>query len=124
MAEANSSMSSETKSKINPDEYLFVIALDFGTTYSGYAFSSRSEFEDNPLKIQNNQEWIASGASLLSLKTPTSLLIKKDGDFVAFGYEAEDKFCTALENESHKDLMLFRRFKMKLYNKMVNNVCY
>lgn len=118
MAEANSSMSSETKSKINPDEYLFVIALDFGTTYSGYAFSSRSEFEDNPLKIQNNQEWIASGTSLLSLKTPTSLLIKKDGDFVAFGYEAEDKFYTALENESHKDLMLFRRFKMKLYNKM------
>lgn len=118
MAEANSSMSSETKSKINPDEYLFVIALDFGTTYSGYAFSSRSEFEDNPLKIQNNQEWIASGTSLLSLKTPTSLLIKKDGDFVAFGYEAEDKFYAALENESHKDLMLFRRFKMKLYNKM------
>lgn len=123
MAEANSSMLAETKSKINPDEYLFVIALDFGTTYSGYAFSSRSDFEDNPLKIQNNQEWIASGTSLLSLKTPTSLLIQKDGNFVAFGYEAEDKFYTALENENHKDLMLFRRFKMKLYNKMVNNLC-
>lgn len=118
MAEASCSKQPEIYSKIDPDEYLFSTALDFGTTYSGYAFSPRSDFEDNPLKIQNNQEWIASGTSLLSLKTPTSLLIEKDGSFVAFGYEAEDKFYTALEKEKHRDLMLFRRFKMKLHNKM------
>lgn len=61
---------------------------------------------------------------LFLLKIFILFLIKKDGDFVVFGYEVENKFYIVLENESYKDLMFFRRFKMKFYNKMVNNVCY
>lgn len=61
---------------------------------------------------------------LFLLKIFILFLIKKDGDFVVFGYEVEDKFYIVLENEGYKDLMFFRRFKMKFYNKMVNNVCY
>ena len=29
----------ETETDINPANYVFVVALDFGTTYSGYAFT-------------------------------------------------------------------------------------
>ena len=30
---------------------LVVAAIDFGTTYSGYAYSFKSEYEKNPLKV-------------------------------------------------------------------------
>lgn len=127
MAEASSPNESErshdkneeSESKINPDNYLFVVSMDFGTTYSGYAFSSRNDFDENPLTIHTNQEWKAGGTPLISLKTPTSLLIRKDGSFLAFGYDAEDKFYSEIENENGDEVMLFRRFKMKLHNKMV-----
>lgn len=123
MAEANSTNNTETnndgttKEEPNPDNYLFVVALDFGTTYSGYAFSSRNDFAQNPLKINVNPEWKAGGSPLISFKTPTSILLRKDGSFVAFGYKAEDMFYS--ESEEHKDDILFRRFKMKLYKNTV-----
>lgn len=128
MAEANSLNNTDTnndgktKEEPKPDNYLFVVALDFGTTYSGYAFSSRNDFTENPLKISENPEWKADGSPLISLKTPTSILLRKDGSFVAFGYDAEDIFYS--EMEEHKDDMLFRRFKMKLYDKMVMIILY
>jgi hypothetical protein len=39
--------------------YLMVAAIDFGTTYSGYAFSTISNFKLDPLKIHVNQAWNA-----------------------------------------------------------------
>jgi len=36
-------------------DYLMVAAIDFGTTYSGYAFSTISNFKLDPLKIHANQ---------------------------------------------------------------------
>ena len=41
------------------DKYICVAAIDFGTTYSGYAYSFRYDFETNPLKIIVNQAWNA-----------------------------------------------------------------
>lgn len=119
MAEARAQNFQEAVLDSEPDEYLFVVALDFGTTFSGYAFSARSEYNQDPLKIQLNQEWSAEGTQLLSQKTPTSILIRQDGSFIAFGYEAEDMFYSAIETEERENVMLFRRFKMELHNKMV-----
>lgn len=34
------------------DKYLVVAAIDFGTAYSGYAFSTRNDFEKDPLKVK------------------------------------------------------------------------
>jgi len=36
-------------------DYLMVAAIDFGTTYSGYAFSTISNFKLDPLKIHPSQ---------------------------------------------------------------------
>jgi len=33
------------------DNFLLVAAIDFGTAYSGYAFSSREDFKRDPLKV-------------------------------------------------------------------------
>ncbi|XP_048730935.2 heat shock 70 kDa protein 12A-like isoform X2 [Ostrea edulis] len=107
----------DEESSIKSDNYLFVAALDFGTTYSGYAFSSRSDYQNNPLKIHANQAWNAGGSSLFSLKTPTSLLLDSEGEFVSFGYEAENKYGSlALDGDSSRYLF-FSRFKMKLHRR-------
>jgi len=31
----------------------FVAAIDFGTTFSGYAYQGRNDFETNPLKVSS-----------------------------------------------------------------------
>ena len=96
-------------------DYLIVAAIDFGTTFSGYAFSTRADFEKDPLKISANQAWVSGQRYLLSLKTPTTLLLTKAGKFVSFGYEAVMKYYNiALENEM-EDYLFFERFKMKLH---------
>ena len=96
-------------------EYLMVAAIDFGTTFSGYAFSTRADFEKDPLKISANQAWVSGQRYLLSMKTPTTLLLTKAGKFVSFGYEAETKYYNiALENKM-RNFLFFERFKMKLH---------
>ncbi|XP_052819941.1 heat shock 70 kDa protein 12A-like [Mya arenaria] len=92
---------------------LIVAAFDFGTTYSGYAFS----FRDNPDKIQTNQIWYAGGGAsrLVSLKTPTSVLLNPEGGFDKFGFEAEDKYAILAADNEHHGWRLFRRFKMVLH---------
>ncbi|XP_052795593.1 heat shock 70 kDa protein 12A-like [Mya arenaria] len=85
-------------------------AFDIGTTYSGYAYSVKN----NPTEIWTNKAWNA-GEQLLSLKTPTSVLLKPDKTFDSFGFEAENKYSSLVEDEEHLNWMLFRRFKMMLH---------
>ncbi|XP_076071444.1 heat shock 70 kDa protein 12A-like isoform X2 [Mytilus galloprovincialis] len=102
---------------------LFVAAIDFGTTYSGYAFSAKSTPNDI-----FTCSWQKS--TLVSMKAPTSVLLDKENNFVAFGFDAETKYLESLENEDsdsddedsgHKDeFHYFNRFKMMLHNQTVN----
>lgn len=94
-----------------------VVAIDFGTTYSGYAFSLSSEFLSNKNDHLNKiviDNW--NSGDLLSEKTPTTLLLDKDKKLVSFGYEAENKYSTMSEEERDEHYY-FRRFKMMLYDK-------
>ncbi|XP_069131205.1 heat shock 70 kDa protein 12B-like [Argopecten irradians] len=102
----NSSMASS--------EHLLVAAIDFGTTYSGYAFSSLNDYKRDPLKVSANS-WTAGSGGLMSLKTSTCVLFKPDGTFHSFGYEAEDKYSDLALDEEQNGWRYFRRFKMKLY---------
>ncbi|XP_052803344.1 heat shock 70 kDa protein 12B-like [Mya arenaria] len=91
---------------------LVVVAFDFGTTFSGYAFS----FRNDPLKVQTNGNWIAGSEKLMSLKTPTCLLLDQKGNFHSFGFEAENKYTSLAEDGQHHGWRLFRRFKMMLHS--------
>lgn len=94
-----------------------VVAIDFGTTYSGYAFSLRSDFlkaKDNCLNQITTDNW--NSGNLLSEKTPTTLLLDKDKKLVSFGYEAENKY-SAMSEKERDEHYYFRRFKMMLYDK-------
>ena len=51
---------------------LMVCAIDFGTTYSGYAYSMRSD----PMKIYC-PHWTSGTSTLASCKTPTTVLLDR-----------------------------------------------
>lgn len=54
-------------------EKLMVAAIDFGTTFSGYAFAFRNDYIKDPLKINGNQ-WTMGSQAGVSLKTSTCVL--------------------------------------------------
>ena len=60
---------------------------------------------------------------LQSYKAPTSVLTNRAGEFVAFGYEAEQRYSEALEDDDDDkdDLALFRHFKMRLVKTEVSS---
>lgn len=96
--------------------HLLVAAIDFGTTYSGWAFSFKHEYERDPVKI-SAKNWI--GGQLVSQKGPTCVLIKSDGKTLdSFGYEAENKYAELALEKSHKEWYFFKRFKMVLFNRI------
>lgn len=94
---------------------LLVVAMDIGTTYSGYAYS----FRNNPLEIHTNPNWVAGSERLISLKSPTCVLLKPDKEFHSFGFEAENKFNDLSEDDEHHGWYMFRHFKMALYESKV-----
>lgn len=96
-----------------------VAAIDFGTTYSGYAFSKKDDYETDKLKISYNQ-W--KSPTMISLKTPTTVLLGPDKKLIAFGYDAESQYTALAEQESHKGYYYFRQFKMELYNEIRKSV--
>jgi len=59
------------------DSHLLVAAIDFGTTFSGYAYF----FKNDPLKIQTNAGWNAGIEKLISYKTPTCSLLNSSKEF-------------------------------------------
>ncbi|XP_063413069.1 heat shock 70 kDa protein 12B-like [Mytilus trossulus] len=95
---------------------ILVAAIDFGTTFSGYAFSFKSWFETDPNKIVTNSTWVAGQKNLISLKTPTCILLQPNKSFHSFGYEAEEKYAELALEEEHEDWYFFKRFKMSLFN--------
>ena len=109
----------ETENK----HFLMVCAVDFGTCFSGYAFSFKNDFKQNPLKISVNTSWVGGG-TLKSLKTPTAILINQKGEFDSFGYDAEDKYSQLVANNQYSEWMYFRRFKMALYHEEVSTHLY
>jgi len=98
-----------------PSSFLCVVAIDIGTTYSGFAFS----FIDDPFSI-SCQKWVAGTGRLMSEKTATSILLSPQGEFSAFGFEAEDHYTSLLQDDKHAGWMLFSRFKMMLFENKVS----
>ncbi|KAK3099979.1 hypothetical protein FSP39_012866 [Pinctada imbricata] len=105
-------MADDKKAVKSKSKRLFVAAIDFGTTFSGYAFSNKDDWR----KVHTNN-W--SGGSLISHKAPTALLLDNNKKFVAFGYEAEDKYSQLAQEEEHEEYYFFHRFKMVLHNKKI-----
>lgn len=100
-------------------KYLMVASLQLGRTDSCYAFSTRHDFMDNPLKIRFNRAWKVGSGPFLSMSTPTCLLLNKDKEFVAFGYEAENEYAEVILDGETDDYYFFKRFTTLLHSNKV-----
>ncbi|WAR12253.1 HS12A-like protein [Mya arenaria] len=99
-------------------DYFMIAAIDFGTTYSGYAFQLTSEYDPkNPTKkILCPQAWNEGPTKLTSMKTPSCLLLDNNKDLDCFGYMAEDKYADLCMDGDNHNFYFFRRFKMELHD--------
>lgn len=87
---------------------LLVAAIDFGTVYSGYAYSFKSDWPN----VMTNK-W--RGGDLLTYKAPSALLLNPDQSFNSFGFDAEKRYASLTEDgKDCKKYFFFRRFKMIL----------
>ncbi|XP_071124995.1 heat shock 70 kDa protein 12A-like [Mytilus edulis] len=91
-----------------------VAAIDFGTTYSGYAYCKQYDYDDNPVnpRIQCSM-W--SDGSCLTFKAPTCVLFKPNKEFHSFGHEAIANYYGNLDNLELNEYYYFEYFKMMLY---------
>lgn len=103
----------------NTKDFQVVAAIDLGTTFSGFASSTREQFKTNPLDIRKNPRWIINGVKYISMKTDTCILMKQNGNFVALRDVAMDEYADLLQEDKANEYLFFHRFKMELYNKEV-----
>lgn len=93
---------------------LMVAAIDFGTTYSGWAYSFDHDYKTDPTKVYC-KNWC--GGNQLSSKAPTTVLVNPNGRTLeAFGYEAENKYAELVDNGEYRTYFYFQHFKMLLYD--------
>ena len=100
---------------VEEDVFKIIAAIDFGTTFSGYAYALASEKNT----IYTNRNWGQTQGFLLQ-KTPTCLLLKPSGEFASFGFDAVSQYNDLTENEA-SEYYFFNRFKMKLYDNKVRH---
>ena len=93
-----------------------VVAIDFGTTYSGYAYAYRRKPDEIHLMRRNEAGQVGGP----SHKIPTILLMDEREQFHAFGYDARDAYHDMTEEESQKWLY-FEKFKMELHSRKVSS---
>jgi len=105
--------SSTTAVALTPSQasHFVVVAVDFGTTFSGYAFA----FTRDPTSIHMMRKWEGGDPGVINAKTPTCLLLDPAGEFKAFGYAARDCYHD-LDKEEAKNWLFFDKFKMLLHH--------
>ncbi|NWU81932.1 HS12B protein, partial [Onychorhynchus coronatus] len=86
-----------------------VVAIDFGTSYSGYCFSLASGTD------QIRQVYWGTEHGFKTPKTPTCILFNQQQEFKNFGYDAVMKYKSVASSKA-ENWYFFQNFKMELYN--------
>ncbi|XP_043987561.1 heat shock 70 kDa protein 12A-like [Gambusia affinis] len=94
----------------------FVIAIDFGTAFSGYAFNiTKGQEKSDPYLPRWGKEY-----GFDTPKTPTCILFNEDEKCLSFGYEAKMAY-KEMTGEEAKKHYFFEDFKMALYSKKLSS---
>ena len=91
---------------------LVSVAIDFGTTYSGYAFSFHHA--KNDIKT-----FLWKSSSFESEKTPTCILFDSERRFHSFGFKAEDEYAELSRRGVASSWFFFKQFKLALHDAKV-----
>lgn len=97
-----------------------VVALDIGTSYSGYAYSDKKEIKKEDINLN---EWSGNFSHDKKAKCPTVVMLNEDKSFDSFGYKAEERYAKMVKQKTHLKCYRFRDFKMKLYHEKVIIYC-
>lgn len=94
-----------------------IIAIDFGTTYSGFGYVFPNASEDH---IYVFQKW-GRGQGISYSKTPTALLLTEKGELHRFGHAAVEMYGKqALSQKDCNKLLYFEKFKLLLHSQKVS----
>ena len=94
-----------------------IIAIDFGTTHSGFGYVFTNASEDH---IYIFEKW-ERGQGMTYRKTPTALLLTEEGELHKFGHAAVETFAKqAILVKDRKKFMYFDKFKLLLHPKEVS----
>lgn len=115
-------------------QHLVVVAIDFGTTFSGYAFSFVQDRDNSvdkenaantwqggsmPGPIHMMRRWEGGDPGVINQKSPTTLLLTPSGEFHSFGFTARN-FYHDLDPIEAQRWLYFEKFKMTLHNNTVS----
>lgn len=93
-----------------------IIAIDFGTTYSGFGYVFPNASEDH---IYVWQSW-GRGQGMNLSKTPTALLLTEKGVFHKFGHAAVEAYSKqSTSKKDSRNLLYFDKFKLLLHSEKV-----
>ena len=106
---------------LHEEKYIAVVAIDFGTSFSGFAFAFNHP--DGESGIHMNKTW-GNEVGHPTYKTPTCLLLKPDLTFDRFGYEAQEKYAHLEDANEQKSFYYFEKFKMVLHGSKVGVLSY
>ncbi|KAJ7353745.1 hypothetical protein OS493_032615 [Desmophyllum pertusum] len=108
----------ETPSTDLQKSYIAVVAIDFGTSYTGFAFSFNKGQEKDAIFM--NKDWTNEQGSRTS-KAPTCLLLTPELTFNSFGYDAMENYAQLESERKEQEYFFFQHFKMALHsNKTLN----
>lgn len=94
-----------------------IIAIDFGTTYSGFGYVFPNASEDH---VYVFQKW-GRGQGFSYSKTPTALLLTEKGELHKFGHAAVEMYGKqATSQKDCKKLLYFEKFKLLLHSEKVS----
>ncbi|XP_061167776.1 heat shock 70 kDa protein 12B-like [Saccostrea echinata] len=100
-------------------DYSACVAIDIGTTGTGYAYKILGDLGSDRMEVTLNNKWTEESPGLLGIKTPTCLLLDPKMTFNAFGYEAENKYAELASEGLHSDWYYFERFKLQLFKNKI-----
>nr|AWS31939.1 heat shock protein A12 [Apostichopus japonicus] len=90
-------------------DFSVVVAIDFGTTFSGYAYS----FTKDPEAVHVMRKCEGGDPGVINMKTLTTLLLTPEGEFHSFGFTARDFYHDMKFTEAQKWLY-FDKYKLAL----------
>lgn len=95
------------------EKTILVVAIDIGTSSSGYAYSFKEDYKRNPLEITlSNQD------DTNYPRFPTCVLLNPEMNSFAFGYDAKEKYFYMEQNRN--DYYFFGEYQLGLHDSIVS----
>lgn len=101
------------------NSFKLVAAIDIGTPFSTYAFSTINSFQRDPLDIHQVKTWYSVSKRKGITKTSTCLLLDNKLRFVSFGNNAQEEYALLKHTKKNSEYLFFRHFNLQLYERKV-----